>query len=61
MLILTRRPGESIKIGSNIEVCLMGVQGSQVRLGIAAPKAISVDRAEVRERKDAGLPPKGKP
>lgn len=52
MLILTRRVGESIMIGDQIEIVVMGFNGNQIRVGIKAPKDISVDRAEVRERKE---------
>lgn len=47
MLILTRRTSESIKIGDEIEVVVLGVKGTQVRLGINAPKSIAVHRQEV--------------
>jgi len=50
MLILTRRPGESLKIGDDITVTVMECKGSQIRLGITAPKAVSVHREEVFER-----------
>jgi carbon storage regulator len=50
MLILTRRRGESIVIGGEIEVTLLQVQGDQVRLGITAPRNISVHRKEVLEQ-----------
>lgn len=53
MLILTRKPGEQIKIGDNITVAIVGVKGNQVRLGVSAPKDVSVDREEIRDRKDA--------
>ena len=56
MLILTRRVGESIKISDNITVVVLGVKGSQVRLGVEAPKGVAVDREEIAERKAAGLP-----
>lgn len=56
MLILTRRIGESIKIGDDISVVVLDVSGSQVRLGIEAPKGVSVDRTEIAERKAAGFP-----
>ncbi len=51
MLILTRRPGESIRIGDDIEVIILDDQGNQIRVGISAPKEISVHREEVYERK----------
>lgn len=50
MLILTRRVGEKIIIGDNIEVQVVGVRGNQVRLGIHAPQNIKVNRSEVLER-----------
>lgn len=50
MLILTRTPEESIMIGADITVTVLGVKGNQVRLGITAPKAIAVHREEVLER-----------
>jgi carbon storage regulator len=51
MLILTRRAGESLRIGDEIEVTVMAVNGSQVRIGINAPRNIAVDREEIAERK----------
>ena len=51
MLILTRRAGESLRIGDDVEVTVMAVNGSQVRIGIKAPINVSVDREEVAERK----------
>jgi carbon storage regulator len=51
MLILTRRPGEALRIGDDIEVTVMAINGSQVRLGIKAPRNVAVDRAEIAERK----------
>lgn len=50
MLILTRRIGETIMIGDNVHVSVLGVNGNQVRMGIVAPKAISVHREEVYRR-----------
>jgi carbon storage regulator len=50
-LILTRRVGEKIMIGENIEVQILSIWHGQVRLGIAAPKDVPVDRKEVAERK----------
>jgi carbon storage regulator len=51
MLILTRRAGEALRIGDDIEVTVMAVNGSQVRIGINAPRDIAVDREEIAERK----------
>jgi carbon storage regulator len=50
MLILTRRRGESIVIGGEIEVTLLQVQGDQVRLGITAPKRVTVHRKELLDQ-----------
>lgn len=52
MLILTRRPGEAIKLGDDIVVTVLGVKGNQVRIGIEAPKNVEVHRTEVAERID---------
>jgi carbon storage regulator len=51
MLILTRRPVESICIGDDVTVTVLGVVGNQVRFGIEAPREIAIDRAEIHERK----------
>jgi carbon storage regulator len=51
MLVLARRPTESLQIGLDITVTVLGIHGNQVRLGITAPRAIVVDRAEVHARK----------
>lgn len=51
MLILTRRMGEEIVIDANIRVTVTAVQADRVRLGIAAPASVRVDRAEVHERR----------
>jgi carbon storage regulator len=51
MLVLTRRLGEEIVIDGDIRVTVVAVRGEQVRLGITAPKCVSVDRAEVHARR----------
>ncbi len=51
MLILTRRPHESIRVGTRVRITVLGFKGSQVRLGIEAPADVSVDREEIWERK----------
>jgi carbon storage regulator len=51
MLILTRRAGETLRIGDNVEVTVMAINGSQVRIGIKAPRHVVVDREEIAERK----------
>ena len=50
MLILTRRVGETVVIGRNITIEVLGTRGNQVRLGIHAPAEIEVHRGEVAER-----------
>ncbi len=47
MLALTRKKGETILIGDNIEVVVLGIQGEQVRLGVVAPRDIPIHRKEV--------------
>lgn len=61
MLILSRRVGETIRIGDDIEVVVLGVKGNQVRIGVKAPRDIEVHRQEVFERihgPDLGHQPK---
>ena len=50
MLILTRRVGETVVIGDNITVAIIGVKGNQIRIGINAPKDVTVHREEIYER-----------
>ena len=50
MLILTRRVGEKLIIGENVTVTVLGVKGAQVRVGINAPRDVSVNREEIYER-----------
>ena len=50
MLILTRRVGETVMIGNDVTVTVLGVKGNQVRVGINAPKNVAVHREEIYER-----------
>jgi carbon storage regulator len=50
MLILTRKVGETVVIGDNITVAIIGVKGNQIRIGITAPKDVTVHREEIYER-----------
>lgn len=50
-LVITRRPGESFFIGDDVEVMIISIRGSQVKIGISAPADVQVDREEIRQRK----------
>jgi carbon storage regulator len=50
MLILTRRAGETVMIGDDVTITVLGVKGNQVRIGINAPKDVAVHREEIFER-----------
>jgi len=50
MLILTRRTGETVMIGNDVTLTVLGVKGNQVRIGINAPKSVPVHREEIYER-----------
>jgi carbon storage regulator len=59
MLILTRRPGESIQVGEDIEISVLEIRGNQVRLGITAPADVLVLRSELLNKApdaDSDLP-----
>ena len=50
MLILTRKIGETLMIGDDVSVTVLGVKGNQVRIGVSAPKDVGVHRKEIYER-----------
>lgn len=50
MLVLTRKPGENIRIGSDVIVTVLGVRSGHVKIGVQAPKGVPVHREEVYER-----------
>jgi len=55
MLILTRKAGESITIGDNIQIHILGIKGGQVRIGVDAPRDVPVNREEITQRKNHEL------
>ena len=59
MLVLSRKLDETLMIGDDVKITVLGIQGNQVRLGIDAPKDISIMREEVTQR--AGYDPDNKP
>ena len=61
MLVLTRKPGQSIIIGDGIEVQVLSVAGEKVRLGITAPREVGIYRNEVYERIVADTPSENGP
>jgi carbon storage regulator len=50
MLILTRRVGESVIIGDDVDITVLGVKGNQVRIGVKAPRDVAVHREEIYQR-----------
>ena len=57
MLILTRRVGETLMIGDDVAVTVLGVKGNQVRIGVKAPKDVTVHREEIYDRiREEGKP-----
>lgn len=60
MLVLMRRPGESICIGDDIVVTVVGFERNRVRIGVKAPRHIAVDREEIADKRKKGILPKSK-
>ncbi len=61
MLILTRRAGETLIIGDDVHVKVLEVKGQQVRIGVTAPRDVSVHREEIYQRIQQGQAPPGDP
>ena len=55
MLILTRRVGETLMVGDDVTVTVLGAKGNQIRLGVNAPENVAVHREEIYERIQQGL------
>ena len=58
MLILTRKVGETLVIDGNVKVVIMGIEGKNIRIGVDAPRVVTVHREEIQERIDNGEPDK---
>lgn len=56
MLVLTRRLGETIVIEGGVSITVVAVQGDRVRIGVTAPRDMTIDREEVHKRRSAGVP-----
>lgn len=50
MLILTRKVGEALMVGDDVNITVLGVKGNQVRIGVSAPKEVAVHREEIYQR-----------
>jgi len=57
MLVLTRRPGESVMLGDDVQVRVTGINGNQVKLGFSAPRAVRIQRTEVWLERQLELDP----
>jgi len=53
MLVLSRRPGEVLRIGDDVKITVLAIRGYQISFGIAAPREVIVDRKEIYDRKHA--------
>jgi carbon storage regulator len=51
MLVIVRKPGQEVLVGDNCRIVVMGIDGQRVRLGFEAPRELSIDRLEERDRK----------